>query len=335
MKKLLLPVLLAFGVTLAVIIGQRMSTDAMAVVIGVAVGVAASVPTSVLLVALLRRERATWRAEQQPSQPALPAPQPPNVIVLDPSQLWGHRSRPPTCRCPRPITVRTPGCAGCGSSGPMTSGLLMNGDEEEIAKWERQNRYRCCYGRTASIRRRFVCQGAPCACWVWRAFGRAERSGDIACSRWRDAMKSDCARRRAIGTCDAARVGWRGHGCTCGERPVTPCLPGADGRTRGPRRGRPSSWRSRKEDRVLVGLLWFDNDPGRPLASKVADAARRYQEKFGVAPNTCYINHNALAAAETSLLCQEVALQVLPATNVLAHHFWVGIEEDRQETGAV
>ena len=57
MKKAIVPIMIAFGATLAVIIGQRMSTDAMAVVIGVAVGVAASVPTSLLLVALLRRQR--------------------------------------------------------------------------------------------------------------------------------------------------------------------------------------------------------------------------------------------------------------------------------------
>ena len=70
MKKFVLPLMLAFGVTLAAIVGQRMSTDAMAVVIGVAVGVAASVPTSLLLVALLRRERAgAWRGEAPPSQP--------------------------------------------------------------------------------------------------------------------------------------------------------------------------------------------------------------------------------------------------------------------------
>lgn len=90
MKKLIVPAMLAFGVTLAVIIGQRMSTDAMAVVIGVAVGVAASVPTSLLLVALLRRERALWRSEP-PAQPALPPTQPTNLIVLDPNQLWGQR----------------------------------------------------------------------------------------------------------------------------------------------------------------------------------------------------------------------------------------------------
>ncbi len=89
MKRLVPIILLGFGVALAIVIGQRMSTDAMAVVIGVAVGVAASVPTSLLLVALLRKERATYRPDMGRDAmypPALPQQQP-NVIVLDPSQF--------------------------------------------------------------------------------------------------------------------------------------------------------------------------------------------------------------------------------------------------------
>jgi hypothetical protein len=90
MKKLLLPAMLGFGVTIALVIGQRMSTDAMAVVIGVAVGVAASVPTSLLLVALLRRERGAYRAEPPPALPAYPQYQQPNVILLNPADLLGR-----------------------------------------------------------------------------------------------------------------------------------------------------------------------------------------------------------------------------------------------------
>ncbi len=80
---------------------------------------------------------------------------------------------------------------------------------------------------------------------------------------------------------------------------------------------------------MQYGLLWFDNDPGRSLAHKVADAARRYQEKFGVTPDTCYVNRRALAEAEAILSCQGTRVRVLPASNVLAHHFWVGVEEIR------
>ena len=49
--------IVAGGVTLAVVIGQRMSTDAMAVVVGVVFGVAASIPTSLLIVAATRGRR--------------------------------------------------------------------------------------------------------------------------------------------------------------------------------------------------------------------------------------------------------------------------------------
>jgi hypothetical protein len=104
MKKWLAPLMLGFGIALAVIIGQRMSTDAMAVVIGVAVGVAASVPTSVLLVSLLRRERKTWQGQAPPpDQPAYPAlPQPP-VIVLNPADFMNQRgNQPPPMPLPPP-----------------------------------------------------------------------------------------------------------------------------------------------------------------------------------------------------------------------------------------
>jgi len=101
MKKALIPLMLAFGVTLAAIVGQRMSADAMAVVIGVAVGVAASVPTSLLLVALLRRERVgAWRPEP-PAAPAAQLPAP-NVIVLNPADLLGARREAPYVPLPPP-----------------------------------------------------------------------------------------------------------------------------------------------------------------------------------------------------------------------------------------
>lgn len=94
MKHAIPVILLGFGVALAIVIGQRMSTDAMAVVIGVAVGVAASVPVSLLLVALLRKERASYhdqgRRDFDPYPPQLPNQQP-NIIMLDPSMFQRGR----------------------------------------------------------------------------------------------------------------------------------------------------------------------------------------------------------------------------------------------------
>jgi hypothetical protein len=102
MKRALIPLMLGFGITLALVIGQRLTTDAMAVVLGVAVGVAASV----LLMALLRRatREASWRPEAPPVAPAPAYPQfaQPNIIVLNPADLLGQRGGPSLLNLPQP-----------------------------------------------------------------------------------------------------------------------------------------------------------------------------------------------------------------------------------------
>jgi len=73
--------IIAFFAGLGVMVGNRMSSEAMAVVVGVVCGVLAGIPTSVLmLVAMRARDR---RAAQ--SQPAQPQPHHyPPVIVVSP-----------------------------------------------------------------------------------------------------------------------------------------------------------------------------------------------------------------------------------------------------------
>lgn len=55
MKRFLLVISIAFSVALAVVVGTRISPDAMAVIIGIICGVLASIPTSVILVWVLRQ----------------------------------------------------------------------------------------------------------------------------------------------------------------------------------------------------------------------------------------------------------------------------------------
>ena len=86
MKKIAAVALIAFAVTLAVIIGQRMSTDAMAVVIGVGCGVLASIPTSLLILAVTNRrgerEVPQWRDY-------------PPVVIVNPGNSQPHYLQPP------------------------------------------------------------------------------------------------------------------------------------------------------------------------------------------------------------------------------------------------
>jgi hypothetical protein len=86
---------LVFVITLAAVVGSRMSAEAMAVVVGVVCGVAAGIPTSVLLLlALGRRDRQPSHAHEHSAQYG---GSPPVVVIqggapqaLPPSQYAGY-----------------------------------------------------------------------------------------------------------------------------------------------------------------------------------------------------------------------------------------------------
>lgn len=91
MRGLINLLLAVFGVTLAVVIGNRMSTEAMAVVIGVVCGVVASIPMSVILLVITGRligaERHSAPIEEARGQGI--TGQAPPVVVVGPSLPYG------------------------------------------------------------------------------------------------------------------------------------------------------------------------------------------------------------------------------------------------------
>lgn len=78
---------LAFAVTLAIIIGQRLSAEAMAVTVGVVAGVAASIPTSLIVVWFATRTVVAAREVPQPATSPAPQPEPRVVMMPTPSQF--------------------------------------------------------------------------------------------------------------------------------------------------------------------------------------------------------------------------------------------------------
>lgn len=84
-----------------------------------------------------------------------------------------------------------------------------------------------------------------------------------------------------------------------------------------------------------VGLLWYDGDPKRPLEDKVGQAAERYRQKYGRWPNTCYVHPGVVNGQDGGGLCvacrprsAKATIRVLPAPNILLHHFWLGEAKD-------
>ncbi len=86
-------------------------------------------------------------------------------------------------------------------------------------------------------------------------------------------------------------------------------------------------------NRMQVGLLWFDDDPKKGVSLKVKEAAERYFEKFGQRPNLCYVSPTTLplpgdpiGTPGIHLDPQDVnhGLRVLSSPLILPDHFWVG-----------
>ena len=80
-------VVMAFAVTLAVVVGNRLSNESLAVLAGAVCGVGAAIPTSLLIVAVARRR------DEPRVQPPMPQGAYPPVVVVTPP---GGQQRPDT-----------------------------------------------------------------------------------------------------------------------------------------------------------------------------------------------------------------------------------------------
>jgi hypothetical protein len=81
---LVLP-LSVFAITLGIVVGERMSHEAMIVVIGVVAGIAASLPTSLLTVWLVSRRQTPPVATPTPAPRPAPAEEPRIIVVQAPA----------------------------------------------------------------------------------------------------------------------------------------------------------------------------------------------------------------------------------------------------------
>jgi hypothetical protein len=73
---------------------------------------------------------------------------------------------------------------------------------------------------------------------------------------------------------------------------------------------------------MTSGLLWYDNDPTKPVPQKVREAAARFEQKFGFAADRVYVNAHDLPDPPTV-----DGITVVPANNILRNHLWIGCDQ--------
>ena len=78
-----------------------------------------------------------------------------------------------------------------------------------------------------------------------------------------------------------------------------------------------------------VGMLWFDNDVKSDLVSRIERAALYYKEKYGKAPNICFVHPSMTSRIKVigednpSLKAGEI--EVRTTRSVLPNHIWIGV----------
>ena len=107
MKRSLVLAAVAFGVVLAVIVGLRLETGSLALLVGVVCGIVAGLPVSLALLYALTRERAARaRLEERRGEGERPAAAPP-VLILNAGREVGLPPQVPLLgeRAPREFVI--------------------------------------------------------------------------------------------------------------------------------------------------------------------------------------------------------------------------------------
>ncbi len=93
---------MAFAVTLALIVGKRLSDEALSVLAGAVCGVGAAIPTSLIVVAVSRRQEEPRRRERQHPMPQQGSYPPVVVVTPQSGQQWPNNwnSLPPSLAAP-------------------------------------------------------------------------------------------------------------------------------------------------------------------------------------------------------------------------------------------
>jgi hypothetical protein len=69
------------------------------------------------------------------------------------------------------------------------------------------------------------------------------------------------------------------------------------------------------------GLLWYDASKN-DITAKIAQAASRYQQKFGVKPDTCFVNPH-----DAPQVVQVQGIQIKSKSSIMPNHIWLGVSK--------
>ncbi len=84
-----------------------------------------------------------------------------------------------------------------------------------------------------------------------------------------------------------------------------------------------------------IGMLWFDNDPKTEISSKIDRAASYYRNKYGRAPNLCFVHPSMIGSAPSTngkSAARNGEIEVRTLASIRPNHFWIGVDGSIQPT---
>ena len=79
---------------------------------------------------------------------------------------------------------------------------------------------------------------------------------------------------------------------------------------------------------AMIGMLWYDADPRRTLAEKIAAAMAYHQKKYGQLAPICLVNTKDAEGNDLAAVGKELNLVVRAVRIVSPSHLWLGEEKE-------
>ncbi len=74
-----------------------------------------------------------------------------------------------------------------------------------------------------------------------------------------------------------------------------------------------------------TGMMWFEDDKKKNLATRVMEAAKYYHDKYHAVATACLVNPKDLPAGKMEVHF----IQVKTDRSVLPNQLWIGVEKEQ------
>ncbi len=77
-----------------------------------------------------------------------------------------------------------------------------------------------------------------------------------------------------------------------------------------------------------IGMMWFNDNPKIPLATKVLEAAEYYQTKYGQKPDLCLVSPAMYEQIQNKPVeGKQGKIIVRALRSILPGHLWIGVDK--------